>query len=145
MLKKLKLGSSLIALILFAFPWVDIQCSQKSLATQSGFQVIYGGGTPSEEMEAMGDDDSSGDSGDDAEKESVGFSPLVGLALLCVIGGLISAIIAIFRGGERADLMASVLPTVALVLIGGSTPDWISSKERNDGGDVRRLRKDPNC
>ena len=115
MFNKIKLGSSLAALIIFAFPWVDIQCSEKSMATQSGLQVIYGGGSASEEMEAMGGDSSSDES--PSSDESVGFAPLVALALIAVVGAVAFAFIAVIRGGERADMLASILPATALLLL----------------------------
>lgn len=115
MFKKIKLGSALAALIIFAFPWVDIQCSEKSMATQSGFQVIYGGGSASEEMEAMGADSGSKESS--SSDESMGFAPLVALALIAVIGAVAFSFIAVFRGSERADKLASVLPAAALLLL----------------------------
>jgi len=115
MFKKLNLASSLAALIFFAFPWIDIQCSGKSLATQSGFQVIYGGGSPSAELERMGDSGQSKKS--TSSGESMGFAPLVALALIAVIGSIVCAFMAIFRGGERADKLSSGLPAAALLLL----------------------------
>lgn len=115
MLKKIKLGSALTALILFALPWIDIQCSDKSLGTQSGLQVIYGGGSPSDEMEAFGEESSSEESFD--SEDSMGFAPLVGLALLAVIGAVIYSSISLFQGGARAEFLSSVLPAIALGLL----------------------------
>lgn len=62
MFKKIKFGSTLAALIIFAFPWVEMQCSGRVMVTQSGFQVIHGSGSVSEEMEAMEGDPSSTES-----------------------------------------------------------------------------------
>lgn len=115
MFKKIKLGSALAALVIFAFPWVDIQCSEKSMATQSGFQVISGGGSVSEEMKAMGGDSSSSESLN--SDESMGFAPLVALALTAVIGAVVFSFIAVFRGDGRADMLSSVLPAAALLLL----------------------------
>ena len=115
MLKKIKLGSSLAALILFAFPWLDLQCSEKSLATQSGLQVIYGGGSPSEELEAMGDHNARSEAANSSE--SMGLAPLVGLAFIAVIGAVAFSTLSLFRGSERADLFASILPAAALLLL----------------------------
>ncbi len=53
MIQKLNIGTTLAVLVLFFLPWIDIQCSQKSFATQTGIQTIYGGGSPSEEMKAF--------------------------------------------------------------------------------------------
>lgn len=115
MFKKIKLGSALAALIIFAFPWIDIQCSEKSMATQSGFQMIYGGGSASEEMRALGGDASSNKPAD--SNNSTGFDPLVALALIAVIAAVAFSFIDVFRGGERADMLSSVLPAAALLLL----------------------------
>ena len=85
------------------------------MATQSGFQVIYGGGSASEEMEALGGDSSSSKSA--SSDESMGFAPLVALALIAVIGAVAFSFIAVFRGGQRADMLSSVFPAAALLLL----------------------------
>ena len=107
MLKKLKFGSSLAALILFALPWLDIQCSEKSLGTQSGVQIIYGGGSPAEGMESSESD----------SKNSMEKAPLVGLAFLAVIGAVLFSGIALFFGGKGAEILSSALPAAALILL----------------------------
>ena len=115
MFKKVKLGSSLAALIIFAFPWVDIKCTGISVATQSGFQVVSGGATPSKGMEAMGSDSSIKKA--QSADESLGFAPLVALALIVVIGSVIFGFISVFQGSERSDRLSSVLAAVALLLL----------------------------
>lgn len=85
------------------------------MATQSGIQVVYGGGSASEEMEAMGGKTESMPKPDSTE--SMGFAPLVALALLAVLGATAFSAIALFRGGERATTMSSILPAVALALL----------------------------
>ena len=115
MFKKVKLGSSLAALIIFAFPWVDIKCTGISVATQSGFQVVSGGATASKGMEAMGSDSSVKKA--QSADESLGFAPLVALALIVVIGSVIFAFISVFQGSERSDRLSSVMAGVALLLL----------------------------
>lgn len=85
------------------------------MATQSGFQVIYGGGSLSEDMTSMASDSSS-EEGASAE-DLMGFSPLTALALIAVIGGVAFTLIAIFKGGFRADVLSSLLATLALVFL----------------------------
>jgi len=115
MLNKLKLGSTVAALFLFALPWVDIQCSQKSIATQSGLQVIYGGGSASEGMKALGGDSSASKSSE--SDESMGAAPLVGVALVVVIAAVVFSCLAVFKGDARADKISSILPAIALGLL----------------------------
>ena len=117
MFKKLKLGSSLAALILFAFPWLDIQCSEKSVMTQSGLQIVYGGGSASEEMRSSKRDPEAGASTDSGDP--VGNAPLVGLALLAVAGAVLFSLVALFQGGKFAGSISSILPAVALSLLLG--------------------------
>ena len=115
MFKKIKLGTSILALIMFAFPWLNIQCSEKSLGTQTGIQMIYGGASPSEGMEELW-----GDAETETPKnneESLGFASLIGLALLVVLAALVFSFIALFKGDARADRLGSILPAVALVLL----------------------------
>lgn len=81
--------------------------------TQSGFQVIYGGGSASEAMKSLEEESKESASSD----ESMGYAPLVALALLAVLGGIAFSVIAVYRGGERANLLSSVLPISALVLL----------------------------
>lgn len=114
MFEKLKFGSTIAALILFAFPWLDIQCSEKSMATQTGFQVIYGGGSPSDEMKELGNDN---EAKDESKPDELGNSPLIGLALVSVIAAVVFSSLALFRGSDRANRYASILPAVALALI----------------------------
>ena len=115
MFKKVKLGSSLAALIIFAFPWVDIKCTGISVATQSGLQVVGGGATASKGMEAMGSDSSIKKA--QSANESLGFAPLVALALIAVIGSVIFGFITVFQGSERSDSLSSGLAALALLLL----------------------------
>jgi len=112
---KIKLGASLAALVLFALPWLDIQCSQKSMATQSGIQMIYGGGSPAHDIK--GDEGASPAMQQDGE--SMGYAPLVAAALLAVIFAVVFSFRAIFKNGEdgTAEKWATILPAVALALL----------------------------
>jgi hypothetical protein len=117
MIQKLHLGTTLAALVLFCLPWIDIQCSNKSLATQTGIQTIYGGGSPAPEMEAFakeqGKDKTRGKQGDD----SMGYSPLVALALLAVIGAVAASFMAIRSDDGPRGNTAGILCAVALALL----------------------------
>ena len=98
----------------------DIQCSEKSMATQTGFQVIYGGGSTSEEMKAMGDHSrrmSTSTKTTSKSPDSMGYSPLIGLALISVVAAVWFSYLALFRGSDRADRYSTILPAVALGLV----------------------------
>ena len=114
-LQKINLVTALAALVLFFLPWIDIQCSGTSMATQSGVQIIYGGGSPSQEMKDLDGKDGSGKE-DQSKQESMGFAPLVGLALLAVVGAVVAAFAAIRSPAPRGNL-PGILCAVALGLI----------------------------
>lgn len=114
--KKIRVGTSLAALFLFALPWIDIQCSEKSMVTQTGFQVIYGGASIADEMESMAGNDPSAEA-DFSSEDSMGFAPLVALALVAVLAASAFSVIALLRGGDKAECYSSILPAVALVAL----------------------------
>jgi ABC-type phosphate transport system permease subunit len=111
MLKKINLGSTIAALFLFLLPWVDIQCSQKSLFTQSGLQIIYGGASASEEMKSL----SNGESTD--SKDSLGVSILVALALILVALSVFFSWNNFCNANKQTSNLSLVLPAVALGLL----------------------------
>ncbi len=113
---KIKLASTVAALFLFALPWVDIQCSSKSVATQSGLQVINGSGSVSEEMKALGAEDSS-PTNPLASDKSMGYAPLVGVALILVVAAVIFSCLSVFKSDARADKISLILPVIALGLL----------------------------
>jgi hypothetical protein len=116
LLQKINLVTSLAALILFFLPWIDIQCSGKSMATQTGIQTIYGGASPAQDMEAFekaGRGRRNGGSSDD----SMGFAPLVALAFLTVAGAVVSGFLAIRFAGEAYHNFTGIFCAVALGLL----------------------------
>lgn len=113
--KKIRLGSSLAALILFAMPWIDIQCSERSMVTQTGLQAIYGGASLSDEMKTKAGD--SGSKSNSSSEDSMGFAPLLAIAMIAVIGAVAFSFIALLRGGDRAERYSSILPAAALALL----------------------------
>lgn len=117
MIQKLHIVTTLAALVLFFLPWIDIRCSQQSFATQTGFQTIYGGGSVSGAMEGFAEESGQAKAERENSDESLGFSPLVALALLCVIGAVVMSFIA-FRSGEaKQSNLVGALCAAALVLI----------------------------
>jgi hypothetical protein len=115
-LQKINLVTALAALILFFLPWIDIQCSGRSMATQTGIQTIYGGGSPAQDMEAF-EKESGGKRGGGSNDKSMGLAPLVALALLAVIGAVVSAFLAIRYAGESYNHLTGILCAVALGLL----------------------------
>ncbi len=116
MTAKLNIVSSLAALALFFLPWIDIQCSNRSMATQSGFQIITGEGTVSKELDRTSRIGGR-TRGSSSKDDSMGVSFLLGIALLAVAGALVVSIL-IFKGtsGIHPDA-AGILCATALVII----------------------------
>jgi len=85
------------------------------MATQTGFQMIYGGGSASDEMKALGDDTKT--ESQSKAPDSMGFSPLIGLALIAVVAAVVFSYLSLFRRSNSADRYSSILPAVALALI----------------------------
>lgn len=114
MIQKLNIGTTLAALALFFLPWIDIQCSGKSFATQTGIQTIYGGGSPSPEMKRFVDEKRQAKSSGD---ESMGNSGLVAIALIAVIGAVVASFVGLRSNKGPKVEMVGMLCTVALTLI----------------------------
>jgi hypothetical protein len=117
MIQKLQIGTTLAALVLFFLPWIDIRCSQQSIATQTGVQAIYGGGSASEGMKAFGDESGGKAPGEAIKDESMGYSILLALALLGVIGAVVVSFTALRTGDERQSNLVGILCAAAFVLI----------------------------
>jgi hypothetical protein len=117
MIQKLHIGTTLAALFLFFLPWLDIRCSQQSFATQTGFQTIYGGASVSEKMEAFAEEGDQTKKDREQSNDSAGYSPLVALALLAVIGAVVMSFMALRSGNRAHSHRVGILCAAALVLI----------------------------
>lgn len=117
MIQKPNIGTSLAALFLFFLPWIDIQCSGNSFATQSGIQTIYGGGSVTDEMKAFGEENGQIKSNKAEQDESMGYPPLVALAFLAVAGAVVVSFKALRSGDEPQTNLAGILCATALGLI----------------------------
>jgi len=115
MIAKLNIVSTLAALALFLFPWLDIQCSAKSFATQSGIQTVYGGASAAKELPSSSEGQIKIDVDKKHQKESIDPSFLAGIALLAVTGAVVLA----FRNfilGKKSDAVG-ILCAVALIAL----------------------------
>ena len=128
--RKLRVGASLAAFVLFFLPWVDIQCSQQRMATQTGVQVIYGGGSPvagvQKSEKAMSPKMNSQNFGKQpssrkftSQNDSAGFSVLLAVAFLLTIISVAASFIGFIRPWTNAEPISAMLPglTLALILI----------------------------
>ncbi|MDX1681106.1 MAG: DUF4339 domain-containing protein [Akkermansiaceae bacterium] len=113
---KIRVASLLGALGIFFMPWLDIQCSGTSLATQTGIQVITGASSPSEQMENMAAGEMATQEGPDAD-DSLGRSILVGLALALLAVAIVLSLMSLSGGGGTTDKLAALLPIGALALL----------------------------
>lgn len=120
MIAKLNIVTTLAALVLFLFPWLDVQCSAKSFATQSGIQTIYGGATPTRDLKEFSNSVPSSKSAKETvsemkKKESIDPSILAGIALLAVIGAVVLAF-RHFISSKKSDAVG-ILCAVALIVL----------------------------
>lgn len=101
LLQKINLVTSLAALILFFLPWIDIQCSGKSMATQTGMQIIYGGASQAQDAEAFEKEGKIKRSGGESD-DSLGSAPLVAMAVLAGSGpeGFRDCCVGVFGSGS---------------------------------------------
>ena len=140
MIAKLNIVSTLAALVLFLFPWLDIQCSAKSFATQSGIQTVYGGASPvkdhsSSQAQIRIDLDKK------HRKENVDPSYLAGIALLAVIGAVVFA----FRNfilGKKPDAVGILcavapIPLVIQMIVGFPIRSGLAEAMAQDAGSTR--------
>ncbi|MEM8954429.1 MAG: hypothetical protein AAGD22_09785 [Verrucomicrobiota bacterium] len=111
MITKLNLLTTFGALILFFLPWIDIQCNQRSMITQSGFQTITGGGTLSDEFKNLQDDQDH-----DKEKERPKPALLVAVAFLLALLAFGLAVASAF-GRRNRDRSVGILTAIALACI----------------------------
>ena len=116
LLQKINLVTSLAALILFFLPWIDIQCSGKSMATQTGIQTIYGGGSPAQDMEAF-EKEGRGRRSGVSDDDSMGSAPLVALAFLAVASAVVVAFLTLCSAKEASLNLTGILCAVALGLL----------------------------
>jgi hypothetical protein len=112
MVTKLNLLATLGALILFFLPWIDIQCSQRTMITQSGVQSIYGGGTLADEFNTGKENDDKFNSDKDRPAPAI----LIGLALLLTIVAFGLALSSAF-GRKNRDRSVGLVCAAALILI----------------------------
>ncbi len=118
MLQKLNFFSIFTALVLFCFPWVDIQCSEKTQATQSGLQVVYGGATSFRDAgETKPKNPENPEKPDNEAQETLGFAPLTATALALLIAAGYISWRELRSGKHHPDLLATALPAIALGLL----------------------------
>lgn len=120
MIPKINLFSCLAALFLFVMPWLEIQCSGKPIATQSGLQLIYGGAKPAPELAGLNEQakmnhQKAGTPASEEPWKSVGISFLAGGAL-ALIGMATAKSLQSFRNG-RGALEPGILCAAALACL----------------------------
>ncbi|BCU79350.1 hypothetical protein [Luteolibacter sp. LG18] len=118
MFAKINFLTALSALVLFFLPWMDIRCSGKSVATQTGFQTITGRSTPSEEMKPKpAAIQINLPVAEERQKESLGHAALIAVALVDVAAAVVFAFLALRTGSPRHTWLTGVLCAMALTLI----------------------------
>jgi len=91
MIAQLDFVSLAAALSCSFLPWLDFQCSEKVVVSQSGFQSTYGGGTVGPEISAL-----VGDQKESRPSNEIDPAVFVEGAFFCVLTGLFLSLIAFF-------------------------------------------------
>jgi hypothetical protein len=112
MIARLRLLSLLPALVLFFFPWVEIQCQKDPMLTQTGIQIIYGGAELHPEFSQWMTSDKKRDMDD-----RLGTGWFVGIALLSVAAAILFACKALRPGAQHHGPRAEALAALALVAL----------------------------
>jgi hypothetical protein len=92
MIPKLNLLSALAAVLFFFLPWTSIECHGRQMATQTGVQVMTGGGTMVEQRDSVRIELKS------RKDPSLGRSYLAIVALLCAVSAVVTGFAAVVTG-----------------------------------------------
>jgi hypothetical protein len=92
MIPKLNLLSALAAVLFFFLPWTSIECHGRQMATQTGVQVMTGGGTLLEQRDSVRIEMKS------RKDPSLGRSYLAIVALLCAVSAVVTGFAAVITG-----------------------------------------------
>jgi hypothetical protein len=92
MIPKLNLLSAFAAVLFFFLPWTSIECHGRQMATQTGVQVMTGGGTAVEQNDSVRLEVKS------RKDPSLGRSYLAIVALLCVVSAVVTGFAAVVTG-----------------------------------------------
>ncbi len=111
MIAKLNFVSFAAALFCFFLPWLEFQCSEKVVVSQSGFQSTYGGGTLGPEFESRQQAGKENDSSNEIDP-----AIFIAGAFFCVVGGFLLSLISLFRRG-RSGIAIPALAGIALILV----------------------------
>jgi hypothetical protein len=141
--RKISISSLVCSLILFAFPWVIVDCNGTEIVSQSGFQAAYAGGSTSKKIERAVDSESSaenelprksdpngGSPGIGKEKQKIGVAVLTILSLLCVIGAFALHLMSlknarIYQGPAQIAAVAGALLLVLQLIVGFPLEDSV--------------------
>ncbi|MHC4401155.1 MAG: hypothetical protein ACYTG0_15880 [Planctomycetota bacterium] len=111
-------GSLIFALLLSCLPWVNVQCQNETMLTQSGIQAATGGyseGDLIHQMKMMGEEMGGGDS--EEETEEVRAAPLMILWFLFMLAGVGLGIAGVTRGVSFGIPGAAACGGVAALLL----------------------------
>jgi hypothetical protein len=108
---KINVACLAAALLLFFLPWTDVKCSGRHIASQSGFQSIYGGISLDDDIEAMSEQGSQPDSETDISMSLISL-----IVFLLILAGAAAAA-AVFSKGWSSPIQPGALATAAVLLI----------------------------
>ncbi len=113
MIAKLNIVTTLAAIVLFLFPWLDVRCSGRTMVTQTGLQTVYGGVSESKELKELSA--APPDANQKREKGSTKAGILTGIALAATLAGCAFAFTAFIHG--KRSLRPPALCAIALLCL----------------------------
>jgi hypothetical protein len=135
---KVNLLATFAALVLFCFPWMEVQCSGKPMATQSGVQAVYGGASLSDQMNNF-----VGSKNKAADKPDLGTAYLAGAVLLITALAAWSSFI-VFRGGRiPPGLIPERLCALAILLLTAQVAIGFPAEKRMEEASDKMHEKKP--
>lgn len=137
MIARIRILSLLPAIVLFFFPWVEVQCRKVPMFTQTGVEIIYGGATQHPEFTNWTESEKP-----KTAQDRLGTGWLVGIALITVTGAAIFAFQALRSPdgghGPRADVFATLALIALLVQLSTGFP---AEKKIKDDADPAKSGK----
>ena len=110
MIAKLNIITTLGAILLFLFPWLDVQCSGRTFVTQTGVQTIYGGVSASKELNQLSTSTQGAQNKPERSSAKAGILP--GIALATTIAACAFAFFSFIHVRHR--MRAPMLCAIAL-------------------------------
>lgn len=117
LLRGLNIWSSLAALVLFLLPWVEIRCSQKTVVSQSGLQMITGSLTVAPDFKADWEEDGRKLPNGRSKEHALDSSITVAFALCLAVGAFCCALMGVKSKKDKLQQASGAMSATALATL----------------------------